>query len=361
MTNHNSLRTCTLCSLCLWLLFAPPPTLAAAFLGRVNRTTNPICITSLCASSGGGANNSNDKEAVMSSQQPQMKAVLVTGANKGIGKAICQRLLEEYPDVIVLLGSRDQGRGQAAVDDLLKSTTAGVATKDRIFCVPLDTSSDASVQAAVPIVQQLCTSQLYGIVNNAGIMKRGDVQECNNVNYFGIRRVNDAFLPMLTRPGGRIVNIASASGPIFISNSRSSGSIEAKVAKKLSQPWTIRGGVAELDVIARDAQMISSGCDAYGFSKALVSAYTWCLAKEHDADGLIINAVTPGYIKTDMTRGGGATNPPSMGAIPPTWLLMDASLTDVPTGRYYGSDCKRSPLDVYRGPGDAVYEGPDWK
>jgi carbonyl reductase 1 len=160
------------------------------------------------------------------------------------------------------------------------------------------------------------------------------------------------------------VNVASASGPIFISNSiNSKNSKVGQVAQKLSQPWTLAGGIDELDAIARDPEMIQSGCNAYGFSKALVSAYTWCLAKQHDPDGLIINAVTPGYINTDMTRGGGATNPPSMGAIPPTWLLMDASLRDgrVPTGRYYGSDCKRSPLDVYRGPGDPVYEGPDGK
>lgn len=67
-----------------------------------------------------------------------------------------------------------------------------------------------------------------------------------------------------------------------------------------------------------------------------------------------------GWIKTDMTAGQGATNPPSKGAIPPVWCLMDsATLEAVPTGRYYGSDCVRSPLHVYRGPGDAPYEGPD--
>jgi len=81
------------------------------------------------------------------------------------------------------------------------------------------------------------------------------------------------------------------------------------------------------------------------------------LAKQHP--DLIINAVTPGYIDTDMTRGMGASNPPSKGAVPPVWLLMDEQLEHVPTGRYYGSDCQRSPLDVYRGPGDPVYEGPD--
>ena len=47
------------------------------------------------------------------------------------------------------------------------------------------------------------------------------------------------------------------------------------------------------------------------------------------------------------------------GSIPPVFCLMDEEMTKVPSGRYYGSDCKRSPLDTYRGPGDPVYNGPD--
>ena len=275
------------------------------------------------------------------------KFVLVSGGNKGIGKAICQRLLEEHPEVTVLLGSRDVGRGEAAVQELQSCTSA----EGRLHVVPLDTGSDKSVQEAVDVVKQY-TDSLYGIVNNAGIMMRGNIPESNNVNYFGPRRVNDAFVSMLPS-GSRIVNIASASGPIFVS-----GCYDAALVQKLSQPWTIEGGLEELDAIASDPKNAGGG-DAYGFSKALVSAYTWIFAKEHPH--LIINAVTPGYINTDMTRGMGASNPPSQGAIPPVWLLMDASLTDLPTGRYYGSDCKRSPLNVYRGPGDPVYEGPDGK
>jgi carbonyl reductase 1 len=177
------------------------------------------------------------------------------------------------------------------------------------------------------------------------------VKESNNVNYHGPRRVNDAFRSMMQTPRGRIVNIASASGPIFVS-----GCPDAVLCQKLSQPWTIKGGIRELDNIANDPKH-GGGGDAYGFSKALVNAYTWLLAKEEPE--LIINAVTPGYILTDMTRGAGASKPPSEGAVPPVWLLMSEELNSVPTGRYYGSDCKRSPLNCYRGPGDPVYMGPD--
>ena len=279
-----------------------------------------------------------------------MQKVLVTGGNKGIGKAICQKLLEEYTNVYVLLGSRDEARGQQAVEDLLQQLGDSNA-KNRIECVALDVSNEDSVKAAA---QKVADGELYGIINNAGIMRRNNVQESNQTNYFGTRRVNDAFLPKLKTPGGRIVNIASAAGPIFVSNCD-----DPDLVTKLSQPWTIPGGIQELDQIASDESKCGGGGDAYGFSKALVSAYTWWLAKEHP--NLIINAITPGFIKTDMTSAMGASNPPFQGAIPPIWLLMSEELTKVPTGRYYGSDCKRSPLDTYRGPGDPVYEGPDGK
>lgn len=279
------------------------------------------------------------------------KCVLVTGGNKGIGKAICQKLLEEYPEVTVLLGSRSEERGEAAIQDLQKTVGESVC-EGRLFRIPIDTASDESVQEAVAAVQQY-TDTLYGIVNNAGILRRDDVGGSTKVNYFGPRRVNDAFLGMLQKPGGRIVQIGSAAGPIFVDNCP-----DGALCAKLSQPWTISGGVRELDQIARNPPN-GAITDAYGFSKALVSAYTWLLAKEEP--DLIVNAVTPGYILTDMTAGAGASNPPAKGAIPPVWLLMSDEVVDVPTGRYYGSDCKRSPLDVYRGPGDPVYDGPDGK
>ena len=48
-----------------------------------------------------------------------MKKILVTGGNKGIGLAIVKRLLKEFPDTYLLLGSRDVQRGEAAVKQLV--------------------------------------------------------------------------------------------------------------------------------------------------------------------------------------------------------------------------------------------------
>lgn len=166
-----------------------------------------------------------------------------------------------------------------------------------------------------------------------------------NTNYFGPRRVNDAFGQLLVPEGGRIVNIGSAGGSGFISKLPEG----SRLREQLSKPWTIQGGVAELDEIAREIKTD----ETYRASKALLHAYTVIHGKSQS--GVLVNAVSPGWINTKLTAGMGATNPPSKGAVAPCFILMDESIASQPQGRYYGSDGVRSPLDTYRGPGDAPY------
>jgi carbonyl reductase 1 len=287
----------------------------------------------------------------LSSLASSNKRVLVTGANKGIGKAICQLLLEKHPDVHVILGARNEERGQQAVEDL-KEAVPGCG--DRLEMVQLDTTCDESVQRAADAVGE---QSLYGIINNAGIGFDYSVEEVVNVNYFGTRRVNDVFGKLVQRPGGRIVNIASAGGPNFVNSCTHDEDLQAKLGK----PLAIKS-VKDLDKLARSSMGSVSSDKGYGYSKALLNAYTVLHAHEEEAssspDGcIIVNSCTPGYIVTDLTEGRGATNPPSKGAVPPVHLLLSKIFDTLPPGRYYGSDCIRSPLHVYRGPGDPPYEG----
>ena len=100
--------------------------------------------------------------------------------------------------------------------------------------------------------------------------------------------------------------------------------------------------------------------NAYGLSKACANSYTMLLAREHPS--LRINACTPGFIETDMTRHYATAQrkspaelgmkPPSAGARAPMFLLFGDPQGN---GRYYGSDAQRSPLDRYRAPGDPPY------
>jgi carbonyl reductase 1 len=162
------------------------------------------------------------------------------------------------------------------------------------------------------------------------------------------------FSPYLQRPGGRIVNIASASGPMYIQNLDDIDEMKLKLTK----PWLLPYKIDDLDDIAirYTRQHVSKiHYNAYGISKALLNAYTVLYAKDEPL--LYINSCTPGFIDTEMTTGQGATNPPSIGAIPPCWLMMDErQIPLLPSGRYYGSDCIRSPIHYYREPGDLPYD-----
>jgi len=280
-----------------------------------------------------------------------IKVVLVTGGNKGIGFAICKQLLLENPDIHVLLGSRDRTRGEKAVSSIVEALPQ--EKKNKIELIEIDTSSDESVTNAANGFSS-SGRELYGIVNNAGIGWGYTVEETLNTNYYGTKRVCESFAPFLKRPGGRIVNIASASGPNFISSYTNDNDKELK--QKLSNPLTAIKSLDELDTLA-DSYKDKSVDNAYGLSKAFVNAYTALYAKEQYPD-LIVNSCTPGFILTDMTRGLTATNPPEAGAKTPMHLLLSSDFDNLPTGRYYGSDGKRSPIDRYREPGSPPYDGP---
>jgi carbonyl reductase 1 len=276
-----------------------------------------------------------------------VKRILVTGGNKGIGLAVCERLLTEWKDTYVLLGSRDAKRGETAVQSIMDKFGNDVA--NRIESVTLDTASDDSVKA---LASSMKDQSLYAIINNAGIGWGHSFEDTINTNYFGPRRVNDAFMPLLQRPGGRIVNVASASGPNFTSDLPETDQLKTL----MHRPWTIPGDTAQDKIAKLDeiAKTIKSD-NAYGCSKALLNANTVLLGKSNP--NLIVNSCSPGFIKTDLTKGTSAGKPPEMGAIPICWLCMDESLEKEPPGRYYGSDSVRSPLHVYRGPGDTPFVG----
>jgi NAD(P)-dependent dehydrogenase (short-subunit alcohol dehydrogenase family) len=285
-------------------------------------------------------------------QLDTMRKVLVTGGNKGIGYAICLTLLRDHPDVSVILGSRDAARGQEAVARLRNEVPSA---QDRVELVMLDTTSDESVEKAASTVK----GPLYGIVNNAAVGHGRKLDETLATNYFGVRRVTDAFLPLLQSPGGRVVNVASAAGPFFVSALPDDDPIKTP----LSTPWSIRReGIEGLDRIASSYKVKNEGpnaWDSYGLSKALVICYSWMLSRE--CPDLLVNSATPGLVKTDLTSHmPNVSKTPEEGAVPIIHCLLDEKFVPrAPQGRYYGSDCLRSPFHEYRDPGSPEYEGPE--
>jgi len=294
-----------------------------------------------------------------------MTRILITGANKGIGLATAKKLLDSYSDTYVLLSSRDLTRGKQALENLLKCSPE---FKDRIYLVQIDVEQDDSVNSAAEVVGKTfgkTPGTIYGIVNNAGIGNSVDgLEKILQVNTFGPKRVCDAFIPLLDPSQGRIVNVTSASGPIFLAG------CSDKTKKLLTNPgitWTEIQDFMYKCVDASTNKNISSVHDsssgsAYGLSKACTNAYTMFLAGQYP--NLKVNACTPGFIETDMTRpmavSGGKTpaemgmKSPEEGASASVFLLMG---NPEGSGHYYGSDCLRSPIDRYRSPGDPPYTG----
>ena len=130
-----------------------------------------------------------------------MKRILVTGANKGIGLAIVKRLLSEYPNTFVYLGSRDVGRGEEAIKQI--ESEMGAAAKGRVKLLELDVTSDSSVQKAAETVKaelSEANDQLYGLVNNAG-GGGPHHRQVLELNTYGVCRTTEAFLPMIKSSG----------------------------------------------------------------------------------------------------------------------------------------------------------------
>lgn len=295
-----------------------------------------------------------------------MRRILVTGANKGIGFAIARRILSEHDDTFVLLGARDAGRGQAARDAL---TGEHPDWAERILVVSIDVSKDASVAAAARTVADRFgrDAPLYGVVNNAGVgTSAGGMEEVLAVNTAGVHRVCEAFLPLIDPKGGRIVNVTSAAGPSFVA--RCSPERQRFLLDPATDWPALERFMEECAALAREgdedafAKRGLGDGNPYGISKACANTYTQHLARAHP--NLHINACTPGFIETDMTRPHAESQgkppaelgmkPPSEGARAPLHLLF-AELEG--NGRYYGSDAQRSPLDRYRAPGSPPYTG----
>jgi len=290
-----------------------------------------------------------------------MRRVLVTGANKGVGFAIAERILEHADDTFVFLGSRDRERGGAAAERLL----AQPGRADRVCVVEIDVSDDASVSRAAAEVREASGSDaLYGIVNNAGIgIGSEDLAAVLDVNTRGHHRVCAALIPLLAE-GGRIVNVTSASGPNFVDECSperqrffTNPEVTWDAIDRLMQECV--GIAGDPDAFA--ARGLADG-SSYGLSKACANALTLHLARDNPQ--LVINACTPGFIATDMTRQYEASQGKTveeMGAKTPregtasTLFLLFGEPEG--SGHYYGSDAKRSPLDRYRSPGTPAYAG----
>jgi len=189
------------------------------------------------------------------------KVALVTGAARGIGKAIALKLAQEGADVVVT--DVDLEGAQRVAQEI-----EGLGYKAK--AIQADVSQREAVQRLVSKAVSVF-GQIDILVNNAGIIRRGtflehdpqDWEKVLSVNLGGTFNCAKEVVPLMVKQGGgKIINISSVVG---------------KMGDIASAP-------------------------SYGTSKGAINTFTKSLARELAPYGINVNAVAPHAIETDMSR-----------------------------------------------------------
>lgn len=193
-----------------------------------------------------------------------MKCALVTGGSRGIGSAICLKLAEDSNYHILINYQSNENAAQSTLNEILKKGASAELIKFNVADAEdvkssLNAWQDANPNAVVEV-----------IVNNAGITKDGlfmwmsheDWSNVINTSLNGFFNVTNFFIQrMLRNKYGRIVNMVSVSG--------------------------VKG---------------TAGQTNYSAAKGALVSATKALAQEVAKRNITVNAVAPGFIKTDMTE-----------------------------------------------------------
>jgi len=220
------------------------------------------------------------------------RIALVTGANKGIGLEIARQLAQH--GVTVLIGARDAARAAAAVADL---AAQGLTVQS----LAIDLDDHASIAAAARTIDARY-GRLDILVNNAGIVDGADgppslagpdaVRRIMDTNFIGTLAVTQAMLPLLRKaPAARIVNLSSSLASLTLNGDPAS-------------PYY-------------DARLIG-----YNASKAAVNMLTVQLAQELRGSAVVVNAVSPGYVRTDLTGHRGFMSAEEGARLPVHYALL---------------------------------------
>jgi NAD(P)-dependent dehydrogenase (short-subunit alcohol dehydrogenase family) len=243
----------------------------------------------------------------------QAKVALITGANKGIGRAVAELLAAQ--GARVLIGARDARRGEEAAAVI--RATGGDAQ-----AVVLDVTDPSTAQAAASWIEERF-GHLDILVNNAGITGSGQaapqdaldrvpsavdvelVREVFDTNVFGVITVTNAMLPLLRRSSAaRIVNLSSHAASLAMT--------------------------AEVD-----GPMSGLPSTAYSPSKTALNALTLQYANELRKENILVNAAAPGYVDTDINGHSGFLTPAQGAAV----VVRLATLgEDGPTGGFFSEE-----------------------
>ncbi|KAK3075848.1 hypothetical protein LTR53_000420 [Teratosphaeriaceae sp. CCFEE 6253] len=274
----------------------------------------------------------------------QSRVAAVTGANKGVGLAIVRQLALQYHKsplksgpFLIYLTARSAERGAEAVKTLEGDPDlrqAKVLTQDggdtTIKFYALDISKTKSIQDFSTFLKKEHPDGVDMVINNAGILFDGIamqgfdanvVKETLETNYYGTLEATQDLLPLL-RNGGRLVNVSSMASKL---NKYSDEIRNAFLEAAKGDVPAITSIMEKFKSAVADGKEKEAGFPsaAYAVSKAGETAFTKAIAAEEAKRdrGVLVNACCPGYVKTDMTRGGGAKTP-DQGAQTPVMLAL---------------------------------------
>ncbi|MBK9609793.1 MAG: SDR family oxidoreductase [Betaproteobacteria bacterium] len=186
------------------------------------------------------------------------RAIIVTGASRGIGAEIAAELARRGRRVACL--SRTGARPDVADADALA---------ERFLCIPCDVSREEDLRGAFKQVAERAGG-IGGLVNNAGIHRDGPSRSFSTGDFEDVLRVN---------------------------------TLAVFVASREAYPYLVDAGSSLIVNIGSffDRMGVKGGA-AYCASKAAVAAITRCLAAEWGRKGIAVLNVAPGYIETDINR-----------------------------------------------------------
>ncbi|XP_059441335.1 (+)-neomenthol dehydrogenase-like [Corylus avellana] len=262
-------------------------------------------------------------------KSPVMVAV-VTGANKGIGFEICKQLASN--GIGVILTARDAERGNEAVEKL---KAAGYS---RVIFHQLDVVDKATISSLANFIQTQF-GKLDILINNAGINRSiitADLEDqkslklgfdkganpgsletvfkqtyktaldCLRTNYYGMKQVSKELIPLLELSNSaRIINVSSAIGQLKrVSNENARKELEdvdGLTEEKVDN--VVERFLEDAKENLIETKGWPANYSAYIVSKAALNAYTRVLAKKNPK--IAINAVCPGFVKTDLNHNTG--------------------------------------------------------